>query len=53
MLLHFDTIEVIEAKSQAMLNALMEHNIQDAFKKMAEVLGTVHTRGRGLLRGRW
>jgi hypothetical protein len=29
----FDTIEVIEAESQAMLNNLTEHNFQDAFKK--------------------
>jgi hypothetical protein len=30
---HFDTIEVIEAGSQVVLNALTEHNFQDAFKK--------------------
>jgi hypothetical protein len=30
---HFDTIEVIEAESQAVLNALTEHNFQNAFKK--------------------
>jgi N-dimethylarginine dimethylaminohydrolase len=29
----FDTIEVTEAESQAMLNALTEHDFQDAFKK--------------------
>jgi hypothetical protein len=29
---NFDTIEVIEAESQAMLNALTEHVFQDAFK---------------------
>jgi hypothetical protein len=45
---HFDTIEVIEAESQTVLNTLTEHDFQDAFK-MAEALGTVHTRGRGLL----
>jgi histone-lysine N-methyltransferase SETMAR len=28
----FDTIEVIEAESQAVLNTLTEHNFQDAFK---------------------
>jgi hypothetical protein len=28
----FDTIEVIGAESQAVLNALTEHNFQDAFK---------------------
>jgi hypothetical protein len=48
---HFDTIEVIEAESQAVLNTLTEHDFQDAFINMAEVLGTAHTRGRGLLRG--
>jgi hypothetical protein len=30
---HFDTTEVIEAESQAVLNALTEHNFQDVFKK--------------------
>jgi hypothetical protein len=29
---HFDTIEVIEAESQAVLNILTEQNFQDAFK---------------------
>jgi hypothetical protein len=29
----FDTIEVIEAESQAVLNTFTEHNFQDAFKK--------------------
>jgi predicted helicase len=48
---HFDPIEVIEAESQAVLNTLTDHDFQEAFKKMAEALGTVHTRGRGLLRG--
>jgi hypothetical protein len=47
---HFDTVEVIEAESQAVLNTLTEHDFQDTFKKLAEALGTVHTRGRGLLR---
>jgi hypothetical protein len=28
---HFDTIEVIEAESQAVLNTLTEHDFQDAF----------------------
>jgi predicted helicase len=46
---HFDTIDVIEAALQSMLNTLTEHDFQDAFKKMAEVLGMVHTCGRGLL----
>jgi hypothetical protein len=30
--LHFDTIEVIEAESQAVLNILTEQDLQDAFK---------------------
>jgi hypothetical protein len=47
---HFDTIEVTEAQSQAVLNTLKDHDIQEAFK-MVEVLGTVHTSGRGLLQG--
>jgi predicted helicase len=47
---HFDTTEVTEAKSQAVLNTLTEHDFQDAFKKMAEALGMVHMRGRGILR---
>jgi hypothetical protein len=29
---HFDTVEVIEAESLAVLNALREHDFQDAFK---------------------
>jgi hypothetical protein len=29
---HSDTIEVMEAESQAVLNALAEHDFQDAFK---------------------
>jgi hypothetical protein len=29
---HFNTAEVIEAESQAVLNALIEHDFQDAFK---------------------
>jgi hypothetical protein len=44
---------MIEAESQAVLNTLTEHESQNALEKMAEALGTVHTRGRGLLRGRW
>jgi hypothetical protein len=46
----FDTIEVIEAESQAVLSTLTEYDFQDAFKKWQKRLGTVHTRGRGLLR---
>jgi hypothetical protein len=30
---HFDTVQVMEAKSQAVLNTLTEHDLQDAFKK--------------------
>jgi hypothetical protein len=30
---HFDTIEAIEAESQAVLNTHTEHDFQDAFKK--------------------
>jgi hypothetical protein len=30
---HFDTIEVIKAKSQDVLNAPTEHDFHDAFKK--------------------
>jgi hypothetical protein len=48
---HFDTIEVIETESQAVLNTLIEHAFQDELKKIAEALGTVHMRGRVLLRG--
>jgi hypothetical protein len=29
---YFDTIELIEAELQAMLNTLTEHDFQDAFK---------------------
>jgi predicted helicase len=46
---HFDTIEVMEAESQAVLSSLTEHDFQDAFKKFAEELGTVHMCGKGLL----
>jgi hypothetical protein len=31
---HVDTIEVIEAESQAVLNTLREHDFQDAIKKL-------------------
>jgi hypothetical protein len=30
---HFDTVEGIKAKLQVVLNTLIEHNFQDAFKK--------------------
>jgi hypothetical protein len=45
---HFDIIDVIEAQLQAILNTITEHDFQDAFK-MAEMAGTVHMRGRGVL----
>jgi predicted helicase len=45
------TIEVIETETQAVLNTLTEHDFQNALKKMAEALGTAHTRERGQLRG--
>jgi hypothetical protein len=41
---HFDTIEVIEADLQIVLNTLIEHSFQDA-----QALGTLHMRRRGLL----
>jgi hypothetical protein len=37
---HFDTIEVIEVESQAVLNTFTEHYFLDA-----EALETVHKRG--------
>jgi hypothetical protein len=49
--LHFDTLEVIEAELQAVPSTLTEHDFQDAFKKMAGIMGTVHTCEMGLLRG--
>jgi hypothetical protein len=30
---HFDTTEVMVGELQVVLNTLMEHNFQDAFKK--------------------
>jgi hypothetical protein len=50
---HFDITKVLETESQALLNTLTEHDFQDAFKKMAQTLGMVNTRRRGLLRGWW
>jgi hypothetical protein len=46
---HFDIIGVIEAESQVVQNTLTQQDFQVAFKKMAEVLGTVLTHRRGLL----
>jgi hypothetical protein len=48
---HFDTTEVIEAESKALLNSLTEHDFPEAFKTPTEVLETVHMRGRELLQG--
>jgi hypothetical protein len=50
---HFDTIEVIEAESQAVLNILTEHDFQEAYKKMAKPLGMVNNHRRRLPGGRW
>jgi hypothetical protein len=36
---YYNTVEVIEAELQAVLNTLTEHNLQDAFTKMTEALG--------------
>jgi hypothetical protein len=46
---HFDTTEVVEAESLAVLNILKEHNFMHL--KMAEALGSVHTRVRGYFEG--
>jgi hypothetical protein len=35
-----DIFEMIGAESQTVLNTFTEHDFQDAFKKMAEVLGS-------------
>jgi hypothetical protein len=34
---HFDTIQVIESESQAVLNTLREHNFQDTFKNIRSI----------------
>jgi hypothetical protein len=44
---HFDTTEVIEAESQAVLNTPTKHTTSRVHLKMAEALGTVHRCGRG------
>jgi hypothetical protein len=46
----FDTIEVIKAESQVVLNILTEHDFQDA-PKIAEAQGMVHMHRRAQLRG--
>jgi hypothetical protein len=38
---HFGTTEVNGAETRELLNTLTEHDFQDAFKKMAEAVGTV------------
>jgi hypothetical protein len=38
---HFDTTEVIEAESQAVLNTLTEHDFQDVINILQKRLGTV------------
>jgi hypothetical protein len=43
---HFDTIEMMEAESQAVLNSLTEHGFR-MHLKMTEALGTVYKRGKG------
>jgi hypothetical protein len=43
---HFDTIEEIEAKSQMVLNNLIDYGFQDTLKTMAEALGKKNKRGR-------
>jgi hypothetical protein len=48
---HFDTTEVIDADSKAVLNTSANTTPRMCLKKVAEPLGTVHTRGKGLLRG--
>jgi hypothetical protein len=49
---HFDTTEVMEAESKAVMNTLTEQDFQ-MHLNTAEIPRTVHTRERGLLRGRW
>jgi hypothetical protein len=48
---HFGTMEVIQVELQAVLNTLAEQDFQEAFKKKAEALGTVHTRRNGHFNG--
>jgi hypothetical protein len=44
---HFDTIEVMEAESRAVLNSLTEHELSRCIYKMAEALERC-IRARGL-----
>jgi hypothetical protein len=41
---HFDTVEVMEAESQAVLNTLTEHDLQDAFKNGRSAGNGAYTR---------
>jgi hypothetical protein len=41
---HFDTIEVIEAESQAVLNTLTEHDFQEAFNSGSSAGNGAYTR---------
>jgi hypothetical protein len=45
---HFDTLEVVEEESQAVLN-ISQNTTSSMHLKMAEALGTVYKRGRGHL----
>jgi hypothetical protein len=43
---HFDTIEVMEAESQAVLNTFTEHDFRDAFKRWQKRWGhCIHAGG--------
>jgi hypothetical protein len=46
---HFDTNEVIEAESQAMLNTLAEHDLRDAFKKIIKFWERKGTTSRAMV----
>jgi hypothetical protein len=41
---HFDTVEVIEAESQAVLNALTENDFQDTYKNGRSAGNGAHMR---------
>jgi hypothetical protein len=45
--LYFDTIEVIEAESQAVLNTLTEHDFQNAFKNCRRAGNGTYARTKG------
>jgi hypothetical protein len=42
---------VTDIESQVVLNTLIEHNFQDALKKLEEMLGMVHMHRRDYLEG--